>query len=292
MAPDERACCVCASPMASALPQRLPWVLRCPSCGTWASTLDVRINEATHRDLDEDLREDGLRELRHRNNELILDRVAAVRAVAGARLLDVGAAHGWFVSAAAARGATALGIEPDEDVAARSEPGGGELRVGFFPDALEAGEQFDVISFNDVLEHLPDPSSVIAECARRLVPGGVLVLNLPTSTGLLFKIAKLSARMGATALLARLWQAGLPSPHLWYFDPRGLTRLAERHGFDVVHEGRLPAVSRRGLWGRVHSDRKVSPLTLLTVAGVTLSAPMLNSRRTSDIALLLFVRRG
>jgi SAM-dependent methyltransferase len=177
-------------------------------------------------------------------------------------------------------------------VVERSEPSAGALRVGFFPEALETGEQFDIITFNDVLEHLPDPAAVTAECARRLVPGGVLVLNLPTSTGLLFRIGLLAARAGSTASLARLWQAGLPSPHLWYFDPRGLGRLAGQHGFDVVHEGRLPAVSRKGLWGRVHSDRKVSPLTLLTVAGVTVSAPILNARRTSDIALLLLVRRG
>lgn len=254
--------------------------------------MEPHINEAdeAERRLDEDLREDGLRSLRHRNNELILDHIEVLKPLAGARLLDVGAAHGWFVHAAQQRGAEVLGLEPDEAVAARSDVGH-LLRVGFFPDALDAGEQFDIITFNDVLEHLPRPDDALAECHARLSSGGLLVLNLPTTQGLLFRASLVADRVGLCSPLARLWQADLPSPHLWYFDASGLGDMARAHGFDEVHRSRLPAVSRHGIWGRVHSDRRASPLTLATVAAVLCGSGFLNSRWASDIGLSIFVRR-
>jgi len=50
----------------------------------------------------------------------------------------------------------------------------------------------------------------------------VLVLNLPTSGGSLYRVAKLLCRFGAKGFFERLWQRNLPSPHLHYFDDRNL----------------------------------------------------------------------
>ena len=41
------------------------------------------------------------------------------------------------------------------------------------------GEQFDVIVFNDVLEHLTEPGSVLTNCKKYLRPGGVVLASIP-----------------------------------------------------------------------------------------------------------------
>lgn len=276
-------CSVCGNEMRTRLE---PWCRQCPACGTWASTLAVGINSEAHLGLDEELRETGLAELRHHNFTVVVDRLLAHGLVSGSRVLDVGSAHGWFLAAARDRGLEAEGIEPDEAVAARS---GGLVRVGFFPDALEAEERFDAITYNDVLEHLPDVDTAVAASIHHLAPGGLLSVNIPNSRGLFYRLAIVCHRLGMRSAFRRLWQVGLPSPHLWFFDSAGLTRLCERHGVELVASLPLDSVSRSGLWQRAHADRRPSVTSVLGVAVVWLFAPVFN--RASDIMHLVFRKR-
>lgn len=276
-------CCVCDTPMRRKVAD---WCLRCPECGTWASTLQMGINSEAHAGLDEDLRETGLVELRRHNHAVVVDRLLDAGLAPGSRLLDVGSAHGWFLAAAQARGLTAVGIEPDEAVAARAETG--SARIGFFPDVLAPEDRFEAITYNDVLEHFPDAGAAVAASADHLTLGGLLSVNIPNSRGLFYRLAVLCHALGLRSAFERLWQVGLPSPHLWFFDRDNLTRLGQRHGFELVSVGSLDSVRRTGLWQRAHSDRKVSATSAIGVALVWLAAPVFNARRTSDIMHLVF----
>lgn len=97
----------------------------------------------------------------------------------GARFLDVGAAQGGVLVAAAERGFRALGVEPYAparqtalelakklDVSITIQPGRAEELP--FDDA-----RFDVVHALSVLEHVTDPAKVFAEVHRVLAPGGV-----------------------------------------------------------------------------------------------------------------------
>src|SRR5690606_11668960 len=109
----------------------------------------------------------------------------------------------------------------------------------YFPDALAPGERFDAIVFNDVIEHIPDIGRALAACRERLAPGGMLLLNLPSSSGVFYRASKLLRRLGVAGHFERMWQKGLPSPHLHYVDPTNLARLLDRAGFVPVRRGRL-----------------------------------------------------
>jgi SAM-dependent methyltransferase len=265
-----------------------PWAVRCRACGTFASTLAGR---PVTRPLDEVSRCSGLMDIRVDNFERVLDALATVRDLRGARVLDVGAAHGWFVEAARRRGAQATGIEPDPVVAAIATGRGVPVRVGWFPDDLPSGEAYDVISFNDVFEHLPDPDQVIDQCLERLRPGGCVVVNLPDVDGLGFRVSRLLRRVGVRGPYERLWQVGFPSPHLWYFSRRGLASLLGRHGMRAAYVGSLPSLTRRGLWQRVHFDRRPSPASIAQWALLWLLVPVFNRPATSDAILLIAVVR-
>jgi 2-polyprenyl-3-methyl-5-hydroxy-6-metoxy-1,4-benzoquinol methylase len=81
-----------------------------------------------------------------------------------------------------------VGIEPDaamRAIAARRCP---DVRKRFFPEDLPEDAPFDVIVFNDVLEHLPHVDRMIAARHKHVRPGGRLLVNLPSSRGVLYRI--------------------------------------------------------------------------------------------------------
>jgi ubiquinone/menaquinone biosynthesis C-methylase UbiE len=109
--------------------------------------------------------------LTRQSNEPLLDSGGVV---AGSRLLDVACGPGFLTSAAARRGAHAIGVDfssAQVTGAARRHPG---LRFELadasalpFPDA-----SFDAVLTNFGMLHFPDAARAAAEACRVLVPGG------------------------------------------------------------------------------------------------------------------------
>jgi len=125
------------------------------------------------------------------------------------------------------------------------------MRLGFFPEVLSESDKFDVIVFNDVFEHIPEPNKVLKGCLAHLKPDGLLVLNLPSSTGIFYRISRLLALIGLESFFDRLWQKSLPSPHLHYFNLKNLNELLSKNGFKTVSSGRLSTLRLKGLFTRI-----------------------------------------
>jgi 2-polyprenyl-6-hydroxyphenyl methylase / 3-demethylubiquinone-9 3-methyltransferase len=116
----------------------------------------------------------------HQINPLRLEWIQAHAPLAGKRVLDVGCGGGILADSMARRGAQVLGI----DLATKA------LRVAQL-HALEAGtpnvdyrevsvealadeqpDTFDVVTCMEMLEHVPDPGSVVRACSALAKPGG------------------------------------------------------------------------------------------------------------------------
>ena len=107
-------------------------------------------------------------------------RYAADR-VGGMNVLDAGCGEGYGSALLAERAAAVVGVDLERDViehAAQRYPDvrfeTGDLATLGFPDAA-----FDAVVTFQVIEHLVSPRGFVAECARVLKPGGVLVLSTP-----------------------------------------------------------------------------------------------------------------
>jgi len=275
-----------------------PWLARCPVCGLWRSTLgsaDGRLQDSTA--LDEERRRKGLAAVRAANIRLTLDLLSDLsglrddRPLPGLRLLDVGCAYGWFLLEARRAGCAGTGIEPDPEIAEAARREGLDVRTGYFPEAVDPAETFDVIAFNDVLEHLADLDGVLEACRTSLRPHGLLVVSAPSSEGVLYRTALVLARLGARAPLGRLWQEGFPSPHLSYFSRAGLDRLMAKHGFHPHGRRRLRTFSCRGLADRIGFDSRHRVRPLLTAGLLMAAAPAINFLLPAD-QLLSVYRRG
>jgi hypothetical protein len=101
------------------------------------------------------------------------------------------------------------------------------------------------------------------------------VVSAPDSRGFLFRAAGVLARAGRRDLLHRLWQKGYPSPHVSYFSAANLARLMRRHGFSPRLEMPLRSLRARGLWARLHMDRRPSPRSLLSYLTLAAALPAL-----------------
>lgn len=97
------------------------------------------------------------------------------------RVLDVGCHTGEFGYAAKNQtNATVWGVEPNPETAKVAEQRLDRVFNGFFSDALALEDNyFDVISFNDVLEHMPDPWAALQLAARKLAPDGIVLVSIP-----------------------------------------------------------------------------------------------------------------
>lgn len=143
----------------------------------------------------------------HDLNPLRFAYIAGRVAVKGARALDVGCGGGLLSEALARAGAAVTGIDLAAAVldVARLHLLESALQVDYRETSAEAlaGEmagQFDFITCMEMLEHVPDPASVIRACADLLKPGGRLFLSTLNRTPQSF----LAAIVGAEHVLRLL----------------------------------------------------------------------------------------
>ena len=145
----------------------------------------------------------------------------------GGALLDFGCGNGDFLSIAQRIGWLVEGVDPDPAAVSAARALGLPVRLGEIEAFDSQKDQFDQITLNHVIEHVPNPATLARVCFQLLRPGGVLYVETPNleSNG--------HRRFGAA------WR-GLEVPrHLQVFSRAGLAGLLQRAGFASVED--LPA---------------------------------------------------
>lgn len=142
------------------------------------------------------------------------------------RLLDVGAANGYFISLATPHGFDASGIEVSES-AVKWATGLGRKVECTSIESFSAESEFDVITILDVLEHLEDPKAALLKIHSFTSEDGLVVINVPDRSSLFSRMCGMR------------WHAYLPPEHWYYFNRNSLELLLSDCGFEVVCVGNL-----------------------------------------------------
>jgi len=115
----------------------------------------------------------------HQINPLRLDYIDRRAGLQGKQVLDVGCGGGILSESMAQRGAQVTGIDMGEAplAVARLHQHESGVEVSYIQSTAEAFAaehpgRFDVVTCLEMLEHVPDPASVVAACATLVKPGG------------------------------------------------------------------------------------------------------------------------
>jgi SAM-dependent methyltransferase len=179
------------------------------------------------------------------------------------RLLEIGAGSGGFVRAALARGWDVTATEISDSAVELLRRTRARIFAGDLPDARFPDGAFDFVASLEVVEHLPDPRAHLAEIARVLRPGGLLLATTPSFAGL-------SRRM-----LGLRWRV-LDPEHLGYFDPRTLRRALRDAGFrDVSVRSRTLDVTTWRATAGAAAPARFDPQAAATLRDRVESSPLL-----------------
>jgi 2-polyprenyl-3-methyl-5-hydroxy-6-metoxy-1,4-benzoquinol methylase len=201
-------------------------VVQCVACGL------VYVNpRLSPSELDEHYNSDQSSRMQYYLDVEIADRrtfnefldVAEKHCPAKGDLLDVGPNIGTCLSLARERGWAGHGVEINREAAryCREERAldviGGILEQHTYPV-----NSFHTVLMGDVIEHVPDPLSLMRIVAHVLRPGGCVLISTPNI-----------ASMAGRALQIK------PMEHIYYFAPPTMDMLLRKAGLEVVKIGSL-----------------------------------------------------
>jgi len=120
----------------------------------------------------------------HEINPLRLEWINARAALAGKNVVDIGCGGGILAESMARKGAHVTGIDLSEKALKVADLHGMESGVQVRYEKIAAEElatreagQFDVVTCMEMLEHVPDPSSIVRACSALAKPGGLVFFS-------------------------------------------------------------------------------------------------------------------
>ncbi len=172
----------------------------------------------------------------HRINPLRVDYIERqCSGLDGKRVLDIGCGGGLLCEAMAARGARVTGIDMAEKSlqVARLHLHESGLEVDYRQSTAEdlatrTDTRYDIVTCLEMLEHVPDPASIVHSAAALLTPGGRLVLSTINRNPKAFAFAIVGAEY-----LLRLLPRGTHS-YRNFIRPSELARSLRSEGMHLV----------------------------------------------------------
>lgn len=207
----------------------------------------------------------------------------------GSVIADVGCGNGELLRVAQQYGDPSwrlVGVDFSPDACAHLERMGIDNYCGIFETLTWTGDPPNAIVMNQVIEHLEDPRASVARAHALLAPGGVLILETPSTDA-----------WDARWFFDRYW-GGWHCPRHWHlYTPETLAALLSAQGFDVIettfllnpytwlHSLRNVVTERLGYpgVGRLFSERSVIALAAVSALDVVQRAAR---GRTSNMRLV------
>ena len=179
--------------------------------------------------------ENGPQKPLHHLNPARLNYVAKQLPLNGKKILDVGCGGGLLSEALAREGADVVALDLAEELIeiAKLHLYESNVKVDYRLQSVESlaeemAGQFDAITCMEMLEHVPDPSSILRACEKLLKPGGKCFISTLNRTPAAFAIAIVGAEY-----LANLLPKGTHD-YQKFIKPSELAAWCRAEGLNVV----------------------------------------------------------
>jgi SAM-dependent methyltransferase len=183
----------------------------------------------------------------------------------GGKIFDVGCSKGWFFDFLP--GWECYGNELNKvDAAIAEERYPGKIYVKDFDACPEFNNTFDIITMQDVLDHLIDPNRALEKANRMLKHGGIIVIKVH-DWGCLYAM-----------LTGPGFYAYLPPYHLTFFNKKSLEAICERNGFKITKHKhysqrisiskvffRLSKANKKSLFYKLYSFLETTPFKNISI---------------------------
>lgn len=144
-------------------------------------------------------------------------------------VLDIGSGTGHFLLAAKDNGWAETGVEPSIQAYHYSKDQALNVHNKFFSEELvQELPLYDVIHMNHVLEHVPQPQTMLKLIWNQLKPGGIFCVAVPNDFNSF-------QNMLVNDQNYEPWWVS-PLEHVNYFDFKSLTDLLEKNEFEVLNQ--------------------------------------------------------
>src|SRR5262245_194169 len=185
----------------------------------------------------------------------------------GALLVDFACGGGLLAPYVAALGYRHVGLDLSASALRKAGEHGVRVVYADVASVPMADEGADVVSLGEILEHVPDPSTVVAEACRVLRPGGTFVADTLNATAL--------ARVVVVTLgenVTRIAPRGIHDP-AFFVPPDLIVKECAAHGVMIDVRGIRPALTGLLRWlvrrrGDVPFVPTFSPAVLYQAWGV------------------------
>ena len=222
------------------------FVCKCKKCNFFKSNLKPGFGREI----------EGITELRKKNFRKIISKIISFNNSKNFQILEIGSGSGFFIEECKKFDLNITGSEADSsqlNELKRKFPETLKIALPFNKDEIYNIGKYNMIIFNDVFEHLSNLDEVVNQLSNLLDKNGKILINLPSSDGIVFKISSLLYKVGIKNFYNRLWQKNLSSPHLSYFNNLNLEFLFSKYGYKLVHSDFLDTVSNTGNYKRLNS---------------------------------------
>lgn len=149
-------------------------------------------------------------------------------------ILDIGCGEGAFLKLIKKNiGAETWGLEVVNEIAIKAKANVDQILVGKIENTLDLipDAYFDCITFNDVLEHLVEPTKVLTMIKPKLKDRGIIVASIPNVRDF-FTLYEL--------VIKKDWQykdfGVLDSTHLRFFTKKSMKRMFDEAGYKIIKQ--------------------------------------------------------
>ncbi|WP_315810090.1 class I SAM-dependent methyltransferase [Pseudomonas sp. C9-3] len=150
------------------------------------------------------------------------------------KLMDVGCGNGEFLSLAGLMGLKASGIDPDEKAVSVAVNKGLDVRLGGFDLLSRENEAYDIVTMNQVVEHVFDQRELLSSCYSALREDGLLWMAYPNPEAIGLRV------------FGSAWCALHPPYHICLTSQGQMRKILAEAGFRDIK------VHRRGIHAKAH----------------------------------------